>query len=245
MRRDRYSPRKQAPKPQWPGLEGEAHDASPEEAFAAKHPQPLVETADLERAARRVIGVHSCRVLRNDGEALPYRVRVVAQGARRISVAKDIQSAWFTLWSIYVPRRLFVVTAVRSKLDLAPERRRLQLVQCTFTRAAGTLEGTVALFAGGQTFEGRASAPAVSADPLRLAAQAALVAVAAALPDGRGCDLLEMRRLKVAGVGVILCAVGDRQGQVLLGLSRVRGDERDAAVRAVLDAMNRLLAVQT
>jgi len=215
---------------------------SPEDTFAAEHPQPFVEGEELERAARRVIGVHSCRVLRREGEALPYRVRVVAQGARRVSVAKDIQSAWFTLWSLYVPRRLFVVTAVRSKLDLSPERRRLQLVQCTFTRAGATLEATVALFAGGQTFEGRVAAPAVSADPLPLAAQAALVAVAAALPEGRGGDLVELRRLKVAGVRVILCAVGDRQGQVLLGISRVRGDERDAVVRAVLDALNRVLA---
>ena len=192
--------------------------------------------------ARGVVGVHSCRVLRRPDEALPYRVRVVAQGARRVSVAKDIQSAWFAVWGLYVPRTLFVVTAVRSRLDLLPERRRLQLVQCTFTRSGATLEATVALFAGGMTFEGRAAAPAASADGLQLAARAAMEAVAAALPAGRGGALIEMRRVKIAGTSAVLCAVGDGKGQVLLGVSRVRSDDRDAAVRAVLDAMNRLLA---
>jgi|GEM_PF-4085059 len=240
MPRDRDQPRAKVSLPAWPASGGaDGLPGSPEEQFASGHPQPHVEVAELERAARQVLGVHNCRVLRRGEEALPCRVHVVVQGARRLAVAKDIQSAWFALWGLYVPRALFVVTAVRSRLDLIAEVRRLQFVQCTLTRAGPTILASVALSAGGRTFEGHAAQPALSADPMRLAAHAALEAVGAALPGGRPGDVIEMRRLRVAGASALLCAVDDGRGRLLLGVARVRGDERDAAVRAVLDAVNR------
>lgn len=238
---DRYRPRLQAPAPAYPLPPGELGPNSPEEEFARRHPQPLVAVAELERAARRVVGVHSCRVLRQGEEPLPQRVRVVVQAARRLGVAKDIQSAWFSLWNLYVPRSLFAVTAIRSPRDLGPDRGRLQLVQCALSRSGATLEVGVTLYAAGREFDGRSAAAAAGADPVRLAAAAALVAVEAATGRG-GWHLLELRRLRVAGANAVLCAVGTEQGQVLLGVGQVRSDEREAAVRAVLNALNRRMA---
>ena len=223
------------------GVPAETFGRGPEEEFAARHSQPLVDVEELERAARRVVGVHSARVLRNDGEALPHRVRVVVQGSRRTAVAKDIQSAWFALWGLYVPRSAFAVTAVRSPLDLAPAPRRLQLCNLTFERTTSEVSATVALFARGRTLEGRAAASLTGADLRRLAAEATLEAVRAALPPGGTLELLELRRVTLGGGPALLCALAGGRG-TLLGVCQVRGDEREATVRAVLDAANRTLA---
>lgn len=222
------------------GTPAESFGAGPEEEFAARHTQPLVDALELERAARRVVGVHSVRVLRNDGDLLPYRVRVVVQGSRRTAVAKDIQSAWFAIWNLYVPRSVFAVTAVRSPLDLSPQPRRLQLCNLTFERTVSEVSATVALFARGRTLEGRAAVPLATADLRRLAAEATLEAVCEALPAGGALELLELRRITLGSVPVLVCALAGGRG-TLLGICQVRGDEREAAVRAVLDAANRVL----
>lgn len=214
--------------------------ASPEDAFAARHRQPKVVSADLERAARRVVGVLGCRVLRMEAEALPVRVRLVSDVRRRSAVAKDVQSAWFALFGLYVPRRLFMVTAVRSRLDLIGERRRLQLCQCMIERRPDGIRAEVGLFVAGRVVVGRAQG-GPGTDDRRLAAAAVLDAVHAARASQDTLALLDVRLLPVAGVPVALCAVGGG-GEPLLGICQVRGDEREACVRAVLDAVNRTLS---
>lgn len=214
--------------------------ASPEDAFAARHRQPEVAVADMERSARRVVGVLGCRVLRPEGAALPVRVRLVVEARRRSAVAKDVQSAWFTLFGLYVPRRLFMVTAVRSRLDLLGERRRLQLCRCTIERRLDGIRAEVGLYVAGRVVIGRAQ-DGPGTDDRRLAAAAVLDAVRGANSASVPLALLDVRLLSVAGVPVALCAVGGG-GQPLLGICQVRGDEREACVRAALDAINRTLS---
>ncbi len=212
---------------------------SPEEGFAASHPQPVVAVADLEETARRVRAVYACHVERSPGARLPERVRVVAHAARRLAVAKDIQSAWFTVWNLYVPRGRFVVTAVRSPVDVQRRERRLQLCQLTFRRDADRLTATTALFCGGRVHEGEASG-ASGTDPCRLAALATVKAMGAAFPAEARFELADIRIVPLAGRRVAVCAL-DAPGRLLYGVCEVRGAERDAAARAVLSAANRLL----
>jgi len=218
------------------GLQG------PEEAFAAAHPQPWVATEVLERVARQVVGVEACWVIRDGDVPLPRQVRVVVHGSRRSAVARDIQSAWYALWGLYVPRSHFVVTAVRSRLDLLSERRlQLRRLEVLRDRDHGAV-ATVVLFGRGRLFEGQARAEA-PLDTARLAAEAAVRALAVALGLGRGGDdpiaLLDVRRTELGGVRALVAAVV-RQGAVLLGISAMGADPAEAAVRAVLDATNRV-----
>jgi len=217
--------------------------AAGEDEYAAQVEQPVVAAAELERAAARVRGVHSCRVLLRPGERLPAVVRLVAQGERRTAVAKDVQSAWFALWGLYVPRRCFVVTALRGTEDLGLAPRRLQLSQLSFDRSGAEVTATVTLAARGRTLQGRAALPSAgpAVDVRRLAAEAVLVALREVLPPAFEPDLLELRRVRVGGVLTLLCAVSGPRGEPLFGICRLRGDEREAAARSVLDAINRIL----
>lgn len=221
-------------------LRGQAEADSPEEAFAAQHEQPLVAAGELEETACRVRGVYACHLERSAGARVPERVRVVVHAARRLAVAKDIQSAWFTVWNLYVPRGRFVVTAVRSPVDVQRRDRRLQLCQLAFHRDADRLTATTALFRGGHVFEGEASGATGTADAFRLAALATVKAMGAALPTEMHFELVDLRIVAIAGRRVAVCALNGR-GRLLYGVCEVRGAERDAAARAVLSAVNRLL----
>jgi hypothetical protein len=201
--------------------------------------QPFVPTADLEGVARRVRGVYACRVLRGGDEALPERVRLVAQASRRLAVARDVQSAWFAAFGLYVPRERFAVTAVRSRLDLLPERRRLQLCRLELVEEDGVPRVAVALYWQGRVFHGECRGVD---DRARAAALATSYAVRAALPPGAELELLEVRSLVLGGQPAVACAVAAGP-RVLFGLAADAGAVHEAAARAVLDATNRLLAL--
>ncbi len=224
----------------WPPFGGGSGDPGPatvEEEFALSRPQPTVPRDELEQAARRVVGVYDCRVLSAEGEALPRQVRVTAQAGRRLAVAKDIQTAWFTLWNLYVPRTRFVITAVRSPSDLLGYDRGPRLHRLHFE------SGPNAFVRVEVEFEGRlhvGEACAHGSDRSRLAALATLHALAGCLPSAVGLDLLEIRAVPVGGCTAALCALSAAGGRSVLGVCQVEEDELGAAARAVLDAVNRL-----
>lgn len=211
-----------------------------EEAYARGIAQPLVGAAELEAAAARVAGVRACRVDRRPGAATPERVRVVADRERCSAVAKDIQSAWFALWGLYVPRTTFTVSAVGRGDDLGPRRLRAQLREIRAESGGGTVRVVVALSNRGRRLVGEASQPQGGADAPRLAALAVLQALRPLLP-ATAADLVDFRRIHVGGVAALVCAVGMGGGRILCGICEVGADERLAAARVVLDALNRSL----
>lgn len=212
-----------------------------ETAYARTIEQPYVDTGALEQVAQRVAGVYGCRVRRRAGLACPDHVRVIADRARSTAVAKDIQSAWFALWGLYVPRQAFSVTAVQREDDWAPRRVRVQLREVRADRVAGDVRVEVTLAVRGRRVRGHAASPEADADPRRLAASAALEAATRFLPAGCEPGLLDIRRLRVGGVPALVCALGAVGRPPLLGICAAAGDDRVAAARAVLDALNRLL----
>lgn len=226
----------------WASAEGQP--PSPEEEYAQARVQPTVDAAELERVALQVVGVYRCRVLLARDRTLPERVRLMVQGSRRLAAAKDVQSAWFALWGLYVPRGRFVVTAVRSPRDLESGEGRLRFLRCALTRDPDHVRAEVHLTRGDRLWVGQAEQVAGSADQVRLAATAALQALRVAVPGGYLCEVVEVRRLRVAGVALLCCAVQEPRGDLLFGVAPVHGDEPSAAVCAVLDATNRRLTAR-
>jgi len=212
--------------------------AGPQEALAASMEQPLVDAADLERLARRVTGVQTCAVVWNSGARLPQEVRIVARGPRRIAVARDVQTAWYAVWGLYVPRGRFVVRPPHRPA----ERGRPRLRSVTVERARDVLEVAVTLDCRGRRLRGRASESGPASDVRRLAARATLEALGPVLSDGYRPELVELCRIRIAGLLALICAVsGPRGAAPLLGVCRLGPDEGEAAARATLDALNRIL----
>jgi len=221
---------------------GEAMDPdallSAEEQYARSLTPPRVPAASLEQAAERVVGVYSCRV-RLGEEAAPARVRLVVRHDRRFAAAKDVQSAWFALFGVYVPRGRFDVLPVRGGGDPAGGPRRLALRGCAQQGDGRSSRATVRLAFGQRTWEAVATGPR-GADGQRLAAQATASAVEAWA--GRSVRVTDLQTVQLHGGEAVVVAVDVGEGTELLGVARERGDGGTAAARAVLDAVNRWLA---
>lgn len=198
----------------------------------------------LEQLATSLRGVFSCRVQWTDGEDAPDFVRVVCDKDRRSLAASDIATAWFAAFGVRVPRECFAVTAVRSPADVKPVARRFQFCELAYGRTGGAIEARVSLFRGGETFIGSAVAGG-DEDRLRLAGQATLAAVGQAVADLPVFALVDLQETAVASRPCMLAVVSAPQrgkGWPYLGAAFVRHDPLEAAVRAVLDAINRQLS---
>jgi hypothetical protein len=204
--------------------------------------EPSVEA--LERLAISLRGIFSCRVHWQEGEAVPSFVRLVCDRDRRTAAAQDVATAWFAAFGLRVPRDSFAVTAVRSPADVRPASRRFQFCELGYGRAGNANEARVALYLGGETFIGSAVVEDED-DRLRLAALATLAAVSQAVPELPPFVLEEVQESAVGGRPCVLAVVATSErgrGVPYLGAAFVRRDALEAAVRAVLDAVNRQLA---
>lgn len=203
-----------------------------------------VTAEDLEQLAAGLRGIFTCRVQWAPDEATPSFVRVVCDKDRRNAAATDVMTAWFAAFGITVPRERFSVTAVRSPVDVRPAARRFQFCELGYGRGEGPKEARVALYLGGETFIGSAVVEGEEDGP-RLAALATLAAVGQAVPDLPAFVLEEIQEATVGGRACALAVVsGPERGKGFpyVGAAFVRDDPLEAAVRAVLDAVNRQLS---
>lgn len=211
--------------------------ASAEEEYARTLPrQPKVEWAVLEDAARSVHGVYRCHIVPDTDSVVPKRVRVLSRNDRRGAVAKDIQSAWFALFGLYVPRTRFEVVPLQGTMDsMLP--RRIVLRSCVEERTNAGSSVTVRLSYGEQLWEGRSSSMVIGSME-GLAADATLQAVRLA---GISASLEGVTHTQVGRQAVIVVSLETGDDRPHFGVSAVRDGTSPAAARAVLSALNRLI----
>lgn len=123
---------------------------------------------------------------------------------------------------------------------------RLRLAEFRFTRTqAGVCSAEVELEAAdGTRVIGRAHGASSPTGDLRVAADAALRAVEAGLPDGLRFDLVGVKSLRAFDASIVIVAVVTRRlsdAAHLLGCFLAGDDINRGAVIAVLNATNRVL----
>ncbi len=210
---------------------------SAEEEYARTLPrQPEVDPALLERAARSVHGVYRCHIVPDRANVVPKRVRILSRNDRRGAVAKDIQSAWFALFGLYVPRTRFEVVPLQGAMDSVLPRR-VVLRSCVEERTVAGSSVTVRLTYGEKLWEGRASSAVIRAME-GLAADATLQAVRLAGVSA-SIEGVTLTHVGLKEVVVVSVETGDEHPH--FGVSAVRDGVGPAAARAVLAALNRLI----
>ncbi len=199
-----------------------------------------VDNRELEETLCRLPAIDAVRVI-SDGERVA-EVHVLASPAKAAKqVVRDIQSLAMARYGIGIDRRTI------SVVQITPEDRNAELerpaIAGIIERPTGsTTEATVNLSWQGNLYEGMAVGPAATSARLRLIGEATLRALEQALG---GDQMMQLDSVGVAAVGtrpVMIAQVVSMNGtteEVAVGSSLVRGDDAEAAVRAVLDAMNR------
>lgn len=203
----------------------------------------IVSAKEYEDILKKVKDVITARtVLGTDGSI--EEIHVLAGPGRSVKyIARDVESSLIAAFGNPIDRRKISV----AQLDGDPGRqeRRVQLRKIEIISEADSAEVDVYLKMGNNEVMGTAEGVPTAKNWLRLAAEAAINAIGQYLSPEVSFNIEDAsvstsRSSRIALVSVVLIA--DGKEQLLTGSCPVTHDEREAVVKATLDAVNRRLS---
>lgn len=173
-------------------------------------------------------------------------VHIVSDGTRPPKqLVRDIESALLVQLGINLDHKKISVVQFAEKETVPsslPARLRLNSVR--LATEGRTAEAVVSIAAGANCLSGTASGPNTTKNRLRLVALATLDAIEAYRGAEKFC-LEDIQKAGVAGREALMVAVSlvtEKGEEGLIGAAFLSGDDREAAAKATLDAINRRLA---
>jgi hypothetical protein len=201
---------------------------------------------DAEAVVRRLRGVSAARVeLGDDGRIDQVHVLGSADRTPR-ALAADVVAALGAELSVTLePAQVRIATLREGQTEPgpAPTRARLKVVGLSVSVIRDSLEARVRLEHEGLMYEGAATGPSGAANGPQVVGLATLRAVELYLRS-EGVFQLKLATivtLATQQVAVVLIAWTGPEEDLFSGAAIVRDDPRDAVVRAVLDAVNRIV----
>jgi hypothetical protein len=199
-----------------------------------------VDFRELEETLCRLPAVDAVRIV-NDRDRIS-EVHVLASPAKPAKqVVRDVQSLAMARFGVGIDRRAV------SVVQLGEEKRTGEADRPVITSIKEYPEGpsttvTVTLTWNSEQFSGSANGPAAASARLRIIGEATLRALEEVLGGGPPLALDAVASTSVGVRPVIVAQVVSMKGveeEVAVGSALIRGDEAEAVVRAVLDALNR------
>jgi hypothetical protein len=203
----------------------------------------VFDNEEFEETIAQLESVEAARVVRKGGTITELHVLAVPSKAPK-QISRDIQSLAMARYGVNIDRRVI------SVVQLAPDKIRQSVVarpallriKETTDHTRATL--TVTLGWQGGEHVGSASGPDAASARLRLVGEATLQAMESIFTE---TPPLALDSIGTAGVGMrtVLIAVivfaGKSGEELVVGSAISSGDDDEAAVKAVLDALNRRL----
>lgn len=200
-----------------------------------------MDLAALQDKIRRIDGVEAARVVAPNGHIEEIHV-LARQTKAPKQVVRDVQSLGHALFDIEIDRRVVsVVQLADSDLDGGI---RPALVDVSEVFDGATADVTVTMRWEDSLLIGKSSGAAAHSTRPRLIAEATLAALRQSI---RGKTALAVSSMDVPTLGsrqvaiAQIVLVGNGTERMLIGSAYVEDDETRAIVRAVLDALNRVL----
>lgn len=195
----------------------------------------------LQEKIGRIEGVEAARIVAGNGHIDEIHVLARRNKAPK-QLVRDVQSLGQALFGLEIDRRIVsVVQLADADLDAGL---RPALVDVSESLDGSRAEMTVTLRWHDSLLVGRASGAAASSIKPRQVAEATLGALRQAVHPGAAMAVASMdvpslggRRLAIAQVVLVT----DATERLLIGAAVVDEDETRGVVRAVLDALNRVL----
>ena len=197
---------------------------------------------ELEETLCRLDSVNAVRVV-TEGDRV-REVHVLGDpGKPAKQIVRDVQTLAMARFGTNIDRR--VISVVQLNADERPaDAERPNLIRINESPNGSRTTITVTLGWQGHEHSGDAGGPSTGSARLRIVGEATLAAIEA-LTDGAaplaldsiGAAAIGMRQVMVA---VVVSAIAGEE-RVVVGSALSAGDEAEAAVRAVLDALNRRL----
>lgn len=204
---------------------------------------PKVPAREYEEILKKVKDVITARVvLAGDGGIA--EIHVLASSGRAVKyIVRDIESSLIAAFGVPVDRRKISVAQIGAG-ESAKNTNRVQLRRVEIVSQSDRAEVNVFLQVRSREVKGSEVAQPTQRAWLRASARATINALEQFTPDV-SFDLQDVcvmmsKTIRVALVTLVLNAFGHQQ--LLTGSCPVSYDEREAVVKATLDAVNRRLA---
>lgn len=202
---------------------------------------------DLELALKQIKSVIAARInANNQGEIEEVHI-LTGSGRAPKQVVRDVESILAAQFNVQIDHKKISVAQLEGDEEgnsAMVESTRPKLVGVTLRTVNGMAEVKVELLTGDKLIEGVAEGPSSSYNKLRLFVEATLKALAPLTLDKfifvtEDVVITQLAKRQVALVSITLIApIGE---QSLTGCALVRSDDREAVVKATLDAVNRKL----
>jgi len=205
-----------------------------------------ISAKDLENTIRKVKDVLASKVVLDESGQVE-EIHVLAGPGRSVRyIARDVESSIMAAFGMEIDRRKISIAQVDSEEPLKPEKR-VRLTQVTLVTGTDEAVVKVHLSVGDTEVVGTASGLPTPANWLRLAAEATISAICQFIEAGVQITVDDViitssRSTKIALVSVLVMS-SDGEEKVLSGSCPIVYDEREAVVKATLDALNRRFAV--
>lgn len=209
--------------------------------------ETLYPIKDWEQSIKQIKAVVAARInINTQGDIEEIHV-LAGAGRSPKQIVRDVESILAAQFDLHIDHKKVSVAQVEEDEEGASvieESSRPKLVGVTLRTVNGMAEVKVELLKGDKLIEGFAEGPSSSHNKLRLFVEATLKALEP-LTLGKllfvteDVAIIQLAKKQIALVSITLIAsLGE---QSLTGCAIVRNDDREAVVKATLDAVNRKL----
>lgn len=202
-------------------------------------PSAQVKYSELEDSLGRLPDVDAVRVVGDNGHVAEVHVLAVP-GKPAKQVVRDVQSLAMAAYGLAVDRR--VISVVQIQDDQITQVDRPSILDIAETPNGNFIEISVSLGWRSEVFRGASTGPASAETRPRLVGEATLKGLEQAL---NGDVALALSNIETVTVGprtvalAVVVMVTNGEERTLIGSAMLATDPSSAAVRAVLDAVNR------
>lgn len=202
-----------------------------------------MDIASLENCLLQLKSVENCKVIANQA-GLVEEIHIITRSNRNPKqISRDIQSLLISRFGLEVDHKKISIAQLESYDDMRDEAR-LRIKSIEYCVNDMKISVKVILERDDTMYEGTASGPYTSSNILKLIAVATLKAVQASIGFSDIFELEAVTAMDLSGKKIIVCLVNCIYGnneKTLCGSAIVDADKKEAAVKATLDAINRLL----
>lgn len=203
-----------------------------------------MQVREIEESLTRLESVDAVRVVRDGGKIAEVHV-LAAPDRTAKQVVRDVQSLAMAKFGESIDRRAISVVQINAPGKITPAKQRPALVEVEDEPNGARTTITVTLAYQDEEHTGVGSGPVAGSARLRLVGEATLKALQSIFPnapalalDGVGTTAIGMRSVMIA---IVVGSDDRRSEEVAVGSALVNNGEDHAAVRAILDALNRRL----
>lgn len=206
-----------------------------------------VSVTSWEQAIKQIKAVVATRINANEQGEIEEIHILSGPGRNPKQIVRDVESVLAAQFGLSVDHKKISIAQIEEDEEISaaqPEYKRPKLISVTLRTVNSMAEAKVELAVGEHVYEGVAQGPSSSHNKLRLFVETTLKAIAPLTLDKyifvtEDVSITPLAKHHVAQVAITL--VSSAGEEVLVGCALVRSDDREAVVKATLDAVNRKL----